>query len=227
MFMYINNFKVIYTHNLFFQNALKNLSSLIIYAPRTLPICHHVNKWCSNASKPNKSFHPIALQQTHTVYWSGLNIGIWALQENSAHRKIRESLLGSAGLGRCPGLINRCKFWLSNKQAEKYISDTELELNKFHPLPFGEIVWHLSTQVNDSDISAYISVFEPRRDKRRRFIPFMVYALVYPSIASNLMTLATLSPWSDSIWTHTCYHFLMKPLLRWHRMVETRILINW
>ena len=64
-------------------------------------------------------------------------------------------------------------------------------------------MWHLITQVNDSDISADINAFDPRRDKRRHFIPFLVYALVYPSIASNLVTLATLSPWSDYVCTHT------------------------
>ena len=30
----------------------------------------------------------------------------------------------------------------------------------------------------------------------------MVYALVYLNINSNLVTLATLSPWSDSVYTH-------------------------
>ena len=62
---------------------------------------------------------------------------------------------------------------------------------------------HLSTQVNDGILAAYITVFESRRGKRRRFIPFLVYDLIYPSIASNLVTLATLSPWSDSVYTHT------------------------
>ena len=61
-------------------------------------------------------------------------------------------------------------------------------------MPFGELVWHLSTQVKNIDIAAYITVFDSRRDKRRLFIPFQVYALVYPSIASNLVTLDTLSP---------------------------------
>ena len=69
----------------------------------------------------------------------------------------------------------------------------------FWPLLFEELVWHLSTQLNDSDLAAYINYFYQRRDKLRRFIPVLVYALVYPSIASNLVTLATLSPWSDSI----------------------------
>ena len=75
-------------------------------------------------------------------------------------------------------------------------------------------MWHLSTKVNNSDLSAYINVFDPIRGKRRHFITFLVYALVYLSIASNLVNLATLSPWSDSVCTHTCYPFLRKPLLR-------------
>ena len=140
--------------------------------------------------------------------------------------KIKESLLVSAGVGRCPGLSNWCMFLLANQQAGKYISDTELELNRFQTLSLGYLVWHLSTQVNYSDLADYITVFELRRDNRRRFIPFMVYTMVYPSIASNLVTLTTLSPWSDPVCTHTCYHFSRKPILRWHRTVETRILIN-
>ena len=55
-------------------------------------------------------------------------------------------------------------------------------------------MWHLSTQVKNSDLAAYITDFDAMRDNFRRFIPFLVYALVYPSIASNIMTLATLSP---------------------------------
>ena len=56
------------------------------------------------------SVEPIALQKIQTVYWSGLNIGIGALRENYDHRKIRERLLGSAVVGRCPGLSNQCTF---------------------------------------------------------------------------------------------------------------------
>ena len=85
---------------------------------------------------------------------SGLTIGIGALRENSAHRKIMESLLGRSGVDRCHGLSNRCKFGLANQQAGKYISATELELNMFRTLPFGDLVWHLITQVNDSDLAA-------------------------------------------------------------------------
>ena len=64
-------------------------------------------------------------------------------------------------------------------------------------------MWHLSTQVNDGDIAAYITVFDLRRVNIRRFIPFLVYALVYPIIYSNPVTLDTLSPWSESFFTHT------------------------
>ena len=53
-------------------------------------------------------------------------------------------------------------------------------------------MWHLSTKVNVVDLATYISVFDSSMGKRRRFIPFLVYALVYPSIASNLVTLDTL-----------------------------------
>ena len=73
---------------------------------------------------------------------------------------------------------------------------------------------HLSTQINNRDLDAYIYVFDPGRDKPRRFIPFLVYSLVYPSISSNLVVLDTLSPWSDSVYTHTCSPLLGKSLLR-------------
>ena len=68
--------------------------------------------------------------------------------------------------------------------------------------------------MGDSDLAAYINVFDPSRGKRRQFIPFLVYDLVYLSIAINLVTLATLVPWSDSVCTHTCSSLLRKPLLR-------------
>ena len=128
-------------------------------------------------------------------------------------------LFVSAGVGRWSGLINRCNFGLANKQAGKYISATELELIRFRDFPLGDIVWHLSTQLNDSDLDAYIIAFGTSRDKSRRFITFLVYALLYPSIPSNLVTLDTLSPWYDSIYAHTCSPLLRKPLLRWHRTV--------
>ena len=110
-----------------------------------------------------------------------------------------ESLLGIAGVGRCPGLRNWCTLLLSNQQAGKYISTTELEINRFCTLPLWELVWYLRTQVNDSDLAAYVTIFDLRSYKCRRFIPFLVYALVYPSIANNLVTLATLSTWSASV----------------------------
>ena len=34
--------------------------------------------------------------------------------------------------------------------------------------------------------------------------PLLVQALVYPIINSNLVTLATLSPQSESVYTHNC-----------------------
>ena len=77
--------------------------------------------------------------------------------------------------------------------------------------PSRELVWHLSTLVNDGLLSIYITIFDPMRVKRRRFIPFLVYAQVYLSIASNLVTFATLSPWSDSLCTLTCSPFAVVP----------------
>ena len=94
-------------------------------------------------------------------------------------------------------------------------------------MPFGELMWYLSTQVNGSILSAYTIVFDLNRGNLRQFIPFLVYALAYPSIASNLVTLATPIPWSDFVYTHTCSNFLRKTLLRWYRRVKTGLLINW
>ena len=83
-----------------------------------------------------------------------MNIGIGALQENAAHMQIREILLGSAGVGRCPVLSNQCKFGLANRLDGRYIPAIELDTNRFWPSPLGELVWHLSTQVNGSDLAA-------------------------------------------------------------------------
>ena len=117
-------------------------------------------------------------------------------------------------------------FGFSNQFSGRYTPATDLELIRFRPLPLEDLVWRLSTQVNDGIIAAYITVSEPRRVNHRPFIPFLVYALVCPSISSNLVTLATLSPWSDYSCTHTCSPFLRKPILGWHSTVETGLLIN-
>ena len=115
---------------------------------------------------------------------------------------------------RCPGLINQCTFGFSKQLAGNFAPATELELNMFQPQPFGELVWHISTQVNDGDLASQITIFYPIRGKRRRFINFLLNTLVYPGIFSNLVTLDILSPWSGSVCTHTCSPLLRKPLLR-------------
>ena len=117
-------------------------------------------------------------------------------------------------MGSCTGLINRCTFGSTNQQAGSYTPATELELIRFRNFPFGDLVWNPSTQVNGDILAAYITVFDPIRGKHRLFIPFLVFVLVYTSIASNLATLDTLSLCSDSVRTHTCSAFLRKPLLR-------------
>ena len=86
----------------------------------------------------------------------------------------------------CTGLSNWCAFVLANQLDGSFVPATELDLNRFWPLPFGEIVWHLSTLVNNGLLAAYINIFDPRKDKRRCFIPCLVYTLVNTSIASNL-----------------------------------------
>ena len=143
-----------------------------------------------------------------------MTIGIGALWDTSTHRKMTKSLLGSAGLGIFPRLSNRLTFGLVNQQTGSYDPTTELELIRFWNLYLGELAWYLIAQVNDSILSYYIIVFDLKRVKHRRFIPFMVYALVYLSISSNLVTLDTQIPWSEYVCTHTCPPFLSKPLLR-------------
>ena len=147
--------------------------------------------------------------------------------KNSAHRKITESLLGIAGGGSCPGLSNRCIFdWPTNRLGNTFLLLSQSLLG-FGLCPQERSCGTSSQQVNDSDIAAQITVFYLRRDNRRRFTPFLVYALIYPIIAIHLMTLATLSPWQDSVCTHTCYPLLRKPILRGHRTFKTVLLINW
>ena len=103
---------------------------------------------------------------------------------------------------------------MANQHAGSYSPATELELIEFWPLPFEELVWHLSIHVNDGILISDIIVFDMRRVKHRRFIPFLVYALIYPIIASNLVTVDTLSTWYDSACMHTCSTLSSKPLLR-------------
>ena len=77
-----------------------------------------------------------------------------ALRDNSSHRKIREILLERTGVGSCHGLSNQCTFGLGNQYSGSYAPTTELEIIMFRPFPFREIVWHLRTKVNDSDVAA-------------------------------------------------------------------------
>ena len=117
--------------------------------------------------------------------------------------------------------------WIEKPTGWELCTTTELDLNSFRPSPFRELVCHLSTQANNGLLDIYIAVFEQRRDKRRCFIPYLVYSLVYTSIASKHVTLATLSPRSDSVCARICSPFSRKPLSRRPRMVKTRLLINW
>ena len=71
---------------------------------------------------------------------------------------------------RFTGLSNQCTFGLDNQQDRRYAPDTELERIEFQPFPSSELVWQLSTQVNDGIIAAYMNVFDPGRGRRRRFM---------------------------------------------------------
>ena len=130
------------------------------------------------------------------------------------NRKYKKLFQNYSYICRCPGLSNGCTFGLANRLDGSFAPDTELELNMFRPFPFGQLVWNLRTQVNNGLLDAQITVFDPRSDKHSSFFPCLVYALVYPSISSNLVTVATLIPWSESVCTHICSPFSKKPLLR-------------
>ena len=74
------------------------------------------------------------------MYSSVFAIGVGSLRDNSAHRNIREILLGSAVVGRFPRLSNRCMFGLANQFSGRYTPATELELIRFQHFPLGELV---------------------------------------------------------------------------------------
>ena len=46
-------------------------------------------------------------------------------------------------------ISNRCTFGLANFFSGSFAHANELEINIFRPSPFGGIVWHLSTEVNN------------------------------------------------------------------------------
>ena len=73
-------------------------------------------------------------------------MGIVALQDNSAHKKIMESLIGNGVAGSCPDLSNWCIFGLDNQQAGSYTPATELEIISFWPSPFGELATQNTTE---------------------------------------------------------------------------------
>ena len=156
-----------------------------------------------------------------------MTTGIGPLRENFAHQNIRESLLGSSEVGSCPSLSKLFTYVLANQLCGSYNLTTELDIIRFWNFPFGGLVWHFSTKANDGILYVYVTVFEPRRVKRRQLINFLVYALVYPSIDSNLVNLAILSNWSESFCMHTCYLFSRNPLLRRQSTDRAGILINY
>ena len=52
------------------------------------------------------------------------------------NREVFERVLALLFSQHVPGLSNRCTFALDNGLAESFIPATELELNRFRPLPF-------------------------------------------------------------------------------------------
>ena len=67
-------------------------------------------------------------------------------------------LFGSTGVGSCTGINNRRTFGFPNQLSGSFAPATELDHNRFWPLAFGGLVRHLSTQVNENFLSAYITV---------------------------------------------------------------------
>ena len=60
--MYIKNFKVFYTNNLFSQKNY--ITPLIIYAPKTLPICHHVFNKSEKGDKANFEINSVIMRKS-------------------------------------------------------------------------------------------------------------------------------------------------------------------
>ena len=60
-------------------------------------------------------------------------MGIGALRDNSAHRKIWEYLLGSSGVVSYHSISNQCTLVLANQQAGIYVPANELEIIRFWP----------------------------------------------------------------------------------------------
>ena len=128
---------------------------------------------------------------------------------------------------RCTCLSNQSTFGSAKQLVRSFAHANEWEISRFWPLPFRELVWNLIIQVNNGMLAAYITVFDPRRDKRRCFIPFLVYARVYPSISSNRVTLDTIISRPESVYMYNSSTLLRKPLLWWLRTADTRLLTNW
>ena len=124
------------------------------------------------------------------------------------NREVYQIFLALLFLQQVTSLSNRCTFAFGQPSGWDFIPATDLELNRFRPLPVGELVWHLRTRGNNGLLDAYINIFDPRRGKFSRFIHYLFYSMVYPSISSNLVTLYTLSHWYDSVCTHTLSPFL-------------------
>ena len=66
----------------------------------------------------------------------------------------KETPLGSAGAGRCPGKRNWLIVGLENQLSRRFAHTTNLHPNRFQPLYFGELMFPLSTQANNNIIAA-------------------------------------------------------------------------
>ena len=115
---------VFWKHQLYFQKTFKISSHFQQFSTRIGGRFKKLYFSCYFLVRPRKSVHPNRPLKIRTVFRSGSTIGIGDLWENSAHRKMTEILLGSAGVGSCPVLSNRCTFGLANQQYGSYAPDT-------------------------------------------------------------------------------------------------------
>ena len=96
---------------------------------------------------------------------------ILCFQKFTKETKEHTSVLSRRLLKQMHSLRNRCTFALANGLAGRNISRYWVSLIDFGLRPSRELVWHLSTKANNGLLAVYITVFDPRRGKRRCLTP--------------------------------------------------------
>ena len=106
-----------------------------------------------------------------------------------------------------PGRSNWQTFGFDNRLVGRFSPATELEFNRFWPLPFREIMWHLSTQVNGIFLAAYITV-NPKSGLELVLHALSGYLHGLSKYYWYPCELGFPSPWSNSVCMHNCPKFL-------------------